>query len=497
MSRCPSILPPADGQYVVELTGPSDKPDTRTGLYSRDEPPDWALQPGAYLVTFRRVQDGPSQVFTSAVTLERDGQIDLAAIAENEAPSVLGAPLTAQPAFPDAGEQTWALMPTLKGRFGAEVDAAGASGLSYEDADDGGVALTGSYAFLQRAGGDSDIAGIMLVSDEVVEPRRSAFAGRRKGAAARAAVRIEERSHDILSAGISIDGNPQFRGGWQAPQGLKTERLDAATCVITPQASAVLKRRYRLTLALEGRSAVRLPTPLYRGGLTVFLKEIGADDPQSMRNTEPGSSQDAARNLMIGAVAKDPWVQTLVGALDEDLAAATQLAERAQRTGDGHGWLSDDDPWAGVVSALLITRSGLIERWREPFVAFCRANDWCAETHILLALAGISDTVDQEERDAACLAHLTAADKVGAPTFYFAETLAARLLKSLWYTASDKAVQAQARDAYRRRLTRQSRRLRAGPYFAWEQAGSDLQSGRLPGDRYLVLLEGRMERAGA
>ncbi|MGJ3231146.1 MAG: hypothetical protein ACFE0P_05055 [Oceanicaulis sp.] len=480
MTEPARLRPPPDGHYVIDLTGPLSRSVSRSGVYSSAAPPDWRLDPGAYRLNFRRIEDGPSQVFRAVVELAPGETLDLSDIVRRQAPRVLGAPLAASrrsgeaptQAAPAAGPEP-SPSPTDRTapeRWGEYL------------ADDGGPELAAGFvpAIFARP-----LKGRGLKADP-----DGAFFDDVAPAAAPARNRI--------SIAMSVQdprpgGDPDAAGGWTGPQDLVTDQISSTEWRIKPSPGAKLERRLRVSLSVEGRAVVRFSAPLFGGGLLVFLKRVGQDDPvgAALAGSDSPDASDLARRITIGVTAIDPHVQTLVGALDESADVADQVL--SQVVGAGRDGIDLSDPWAAIATSLLLTHAGLNEARTSAVERVCARFPWCAEALILHALLEARADVGEKGRaESACLERLLAADRAGAPTFFMAETLAARLLKALWYTASETRVRDKAGDAYRRRLKRQGRRLRAGPYFAWEQAGERLRAGRFPDKRYHIIFEGEL-----
>ena len=192
--------------------------------------------------------------------------------------------------------------------------------------------------------------------------------------------------------------------------------------------------------------------------MVAAISELGKDDARSIVNWKTGEDGDGAVEILLHKK-KDLWAATVAALL---LAKTYQLKDVAQ-------WAYNLERLAPHISDAAVT------------AAWARATDE-------------SIGLDMAERKT--LNHLKKSRLIGAPTFKVTHSIALELLNAIRGTSSD----AKRRDEARREMSiwikRAQRRLFKGPYIMWEQAGSHLQQGRLPSQRYLRIAKGELTQDG-
>ncbi len=292
------------------------------------------------------------------------------------------------------------------------------------------------------------------------------------------------RKFDI---GLSEDGQLGKRGGWLEPDDLTIgTHADPDTGIlqidIKDDRPEGRKSRVRISCSVEGLQTIRVPVPLYREGVSIFL--------------HPRMGKDSV-DFWIGLDAKDPAIEALVVALER------MGREDALATLSSNGGGIDDaililgkkrrDLWAATVAALILARTGNVGNRLQWFHNLA---DWAphiADAPISAAWAeaarGEGDTIQIEARIFELLERSMA---IGAPNFTAGHMMGLELLDSLRSTASDKAMRSAADGRYRQWMSRSKSRLFESAYLMWEHLGTSLTKGKLPDQRYLSVASGEL-----
>lgn len=99
----------------------------------------------------------------------------------------------------------------------------------------------------------------------------------------------------------------------------------------------------------------------------------------------------------------------------------------------------------------------------------------------------------EEQSEAAVIDCLVEARHRGAPCFAAGNALALEMLTAIAATASTAALRTKAKSERRIWSNRGRRRVRVGPFFAWENANPAFKSGKLSPHQYSVLFEGAID----
>lgn len=290
----------------------------------------------------------------------------------------------------------------------------------------------------------------------------------------------------LFDAALSEDVAPGSIGGWRAPVELSvTTNRDGETGALRIEMedrAQVRRSRLRLTVGIEGRPAIRVPLPLFLGGLAVTITPT-----RTVRGPD----------VQVEVAARDVRTQGLLVALgDLDPEEAASVVTWASGTqADAVAVLADKsrDLWAAAAAALVLTRIGRLEEVADWSHNLARLAPHIADAGVVAAWAtlgfgnGPNDVVEDHAMDL-----LRRSARTGAPTFTAGNSLLLEVLGGLRASAIQKRVARQA-DAEYRRATRRSRsRVFRSPLMIWEQSGERLQGGRLRGPRYFSVAHGEL-----
>jgi hypothetical protein len=288
-----------------------------------------------------------------------------------------------------------------------------------------------------------------------------------------------------FSIGLSYDSEPAARGKWAAgavPFELLPSGSDRLELQFFRPADWTSRPRWRLTVAMDGEQAIRVPLPFFDGGLRVSIKPAqtarGADISVELAPTDPATNTMMAG---MGRAAQDEAAQLIDNANVDTVAAIEALDDKAI------------DPWAAAAAALhLVKAPGVHEKTDRWTRNLAERFPWLPDASVAAAWAEASlASASRADVECDCLQRLLDARKIGAPYFSVAVPLALELLRALARSAEDPVIRQEARyqQSFWSRYGRRS--LRAAPYLIWEHVGSGLKAGKLP-STYGVLGEGRL-----
>lgn len=252
-----------------------------------------------------------------------------------------------------------------------------------------------------------------------------------------------------------------------------------------------LKQRARMTLAIAGRPAVRIPLPMYSEGCRVLISPLEVD---------------GKTDALVRIEAADPRKQSLVAALhrlDPEESVAMLLSWSNSFVGGPFKEAVDilfdkyEDAWAATVAALVLARTFQMDKVRHWAFNLERLAPHICDAGVAAAWARATDrTLDSSEREDAVLEHLIRARRIGMPAFKATQAMALELLNALQGTSKDTLIRSKARYELGIWTNRARYRLFDGPYVIWEQAGPQLQSGSLPEERYRRVARGTATKEG-
>ncbi len=305
--------------------------------------------------------------------------------------------------------------------------------------------------------------------------------------------------HKRISIGLSQEqGEPE---AWQAFSGqarveLAGGKLDLIVDPL-PSWKPASGERVRLSVAIERVRIERLLLPMYRGGVNIRFTP----------------SPLSAKDINLQVLPADPRIRglarVLVAGTQEDAVAVrdhlldTSSPDVLMAKGAG-------DPWAAILSALLLIRfPGVLPELTEPMVALlAAAAPWAQDSHVIAARQRLyvrGTDEDSREVARAALEMLDAAQAQGAPYFAYSNQLFGELVAALHGFCS-----ANAPELLDHVATINARRLRDGPLqssagvsFSWlrrDQAKlaegiitpNCTPSGELSTDRTAILFNGRI-----
>lgn len=289
----------------------------------------------------------------------------------------------------------------------------------------------------------------------------------------------------LLTIGLSVDTQPDRRGGWRPayiPATFPVSDTDGVLVIEFDQPNDWRQRaKWRLTVAVEDDSACQVPLPLFRDGLRVEMSVV--DTP-----TGP--------DVAVMMLPKSARVAGLVGGLRRNVRGdPTRLVEWSADSNidNAVGVLAEKmaDPWAAAAAALLLVRSGQIEPVAHWAQNLANQFPWLADAGVVAAWAHAATTDDDEEAvENACLQRLIDARKRGSLYFTASNTLAIEMLTTM--VSGGKGANIASR-AHKELLNwaRWTRRLvRGGAFVSWEENGQKLSSGLLPANTYAILATG-------
>lgn len=297
------------------------------------------------------------------------------------------------------------------------------------------------------------------------------------------------RTQTRFEVAISEDAAPGATGGWRAPEGLTTRRIDPSSpgmLAMLVEGAEPRTARVRMSVGIEGRPTIRVPLPLFSGGLEVHLRSMLVE---------------GAPDVTVTLVARDVRVRALMAALG-DLSSDEALAVINWAAGE-HRLATEvlhrkvEDLWAATVAGLVLIRSGGVERVASWMHNLARLAPHISDASIAAAWTAIAcpdgTLEDAEER---AMDYLVRARRIGAPTFVVGNSLALDLLSSLRLTGATAKLRRRAAAEYDIAAKRSRFRLYRSPYMIWEQRGEKLQGGSLPGTRYLSIARGSVTSQG-
>lgn len=250
------------------------------------------------------------------------------------------------------------------------------------------------------------------------------------------------------------------------------------------------RQRLRLTLAISGHPAIRIPLPMFIEGCRILISAFEVD---------------GVADALIRLEAVDPRKQTLVAALHrldpEEAISMLQWSSSTEGASlkDAVKFLFEkyEDAWAATVAALILARSFRIAEVRKWALNLERITPHINDAGVAAAWARATNCkMKSDKRDEAVLEHLIRARKIGMPTFKATHGMALELLNALRGTSKDATIRSKARYEQSIWTRRAEYRLFEGPYSIWEQPGPNLRSGSLPEDRYRRVALGTVTKEG-
>ena len=285
--------------------------------------------------------------------------------------------------------------------------------------------------------------------------------------------------------GLSVDNRPGKRGGWTAPANPALSKTSAdgggESWAIEQPENWRDRPKWRLTVSVEGRAAIRMPLPLFSGGLILTMKlttsNLGPDIGFSI------SPRDGRIASLIGAIQEDrsqerdailDWASDITGVTAQDVLMT-----------------KSEDPWAAAVAALVLLRRPSPES-RQWTLNLADRFPWLPDAHVAAARVTLQlDDLSPEEREARCLASLRSGRIAGAPYFTATNDVATELLNALAFGARDKSLGTAAKRERNIWAKRSLRGLRMGPFLSWEDDDPTLDRGSLDDRWYYPVAQGR------
>lgn len=293
---------------------------------------------------------------------------------------------------------------------------------------------------------------------------------------------------DRFEIGISAN-DPGDERGWLPVSDVQVHALDLmpdGSLSIQLHGDARRRRRVRLTLAIAGRPAIRVPLPMFAEGCRILISPLEVD---------------GRADALVRIEAVDPRKQTLVAALrrldpDEALSMLRWASPDEGAPLDTAMNIllhKHQDVWAATVAALVLGRSFRLDKVADWAFNLERLSPHIGDAGVAAAWAQATDrTLAPDAREASVLDRLIRARRIGMPAFKATQGMALELLNAIRGTSKDAAIRASARHELDIWTRRAGHRLFEGPYFIWEQAGQSLRRGTLPEDRYCRIAVGRL-----
>jgi hypothetical protein len=154
--------------------------------------------------------------------------------------------------------------------------------------------------------------------------------------------------------------------------------------------------------------------------------------------------------------------------------------------------LSDrlDDPWAAAAAALLMARSGEIDKVEDGARRLRNRFPWLPDATVVVAWADAGAEGPREAVEARCFEGIQKARRAGATYFIAADALVVDMLTALSMSATDKALQKAARKKLGLWTRRSRRRMPSGPFLSWEDPLTVKGEPQLTGADYKIIARG-------
>lgn len=291
-----------------------------------------------------------------------------------------------------------------------------------------------------------------------------------------------------FSIGISTDSKPKERGGWTAKKLDVKRRLDVETGALCLEINRLTgwKRdpKRRLTIAIDGRAAWRIPLPLFQCGLDVWIY------PSVSR-------RDGGQDLDVQIVPKEANSRAIVATLepldrDETERLVTWSVGASLKQIVGALVQKQNDPWAATLAGLALIREPVLRHdisWARNLTNWF---PWLPDGPIVAAAAVALQPGLRGDVEAEAAALLALARRRGPPYFKVTNDLALSLLTTLAISAENRSVRTAATKTRADWTERARRALDSGFVMSWEVKGPGLRKGVLPRARYEIVATGRL-----
>jgi hypothetical protein len=246
-------------------------------------------------------------------------------------------------------------------------------------------------------------------------------------------------------------------------------------------------RRVRLTLAIEGRPAIRTPLPLFTNGIRVLISPFYVNNvPDAVIRIEAIDAKAQALVSALSGADKDE-ARAIVEWTSESISSASmELLLHKKR-----------DLWSATVAALLLAKTYQLQPVAKWAYNLQELAPHISDASVAAAWARASDDEGNlEVAERQTLGYLKKSRKIGSPTLKITHTIALELLNAIRGSSEDPKLRDEARNEMSIWVRRAKNRLFKGPYIMWEQAGFKLHSGKLPKERYLRVASGSLSQKG-
>ncbi|NTE68095.1 hypothetical protein G6M85_21040 [Agrobacterium tumefaciens] len=284
-----------------------------------------------------------------------------------------------------------------------------------------------------------------------------------------------------FSVGISCDTTPSARGGWRAylPREALSLRASSEWVSIDIEGSSVADwKRVRLSLSVEGDRPWQVNLPWFNSGLKVTLSLVATDfGPEIAMQL---SASDPSLSLALASTQG-----TYPNGMDQ-ISGFRGLKTLAD---------SSLDPWTKLVLGLSSVRSGrhsddLFDA-RSPWEPFEHISDAYVLTAWKVAAEAEKASVEIDQQ---CLQALIKARNLGRPYFSATSEVATEMLNALALSSPSADVRARAKHETKIWFGRGRGRIKTGPFYSWELAGTTLGTGTLPAHTYANVISGYVTR---
>lgn len=339
-----------------------------------------------------------------------------------------------------------------------------------------------------------DAQGTVQLRDEVnwglatssrEAPARPSWAGTVE---AKAMARESQDKPRPFVIAMSLDERPGELGGWRgARPPMVLNDADGAGLVLQLKRPTDWRSRYRwrLTIAIGGRGPWRVPLPLFRGGLQIAVSPVvsptGPDVGLTLSPADPvKAALVASLHRMFGGSA----TEVVRAAASAGVPGTTPVASAVDVLSDRL-----DDPWAAAAAALLMARSGEIDKVEAGARRLYSRFPWLPDVAVVVAWADAGAKGPRGEVEARCFEGIKKARIQGATYFIAADALVTDMLTGLSMAAADDNLRKAAREELGVWTRRSRRRMHSGPFLSWEDppGKSDLQ---LTGKDYDIVCRG-------
>ena len=442
--------------FKVLFVRSDGKDSDRCVVMGQADPSRVSLSPGTYTLRMEPLSDGPTQAITQAIDIEEET-----------------ANLNLTNLFPAVFDSV-AYQPITSARVGEMKQA-----------------LRQSRIRSQRSLAPEPESAIDAHFDEPVERAQEPILKLQSlDQASAASITLRSDPNEALSFDVGLSHNwVQDEAGWLAADDLEiaTEVSSEGTLQLRIEDLGLNKRRVRLTLAIQGRPAIRTPLPLFAGGLSVSIAPLWINgDVDALVRIEAESPKKQALVAALSELGRDDARSVLNWTAGEQGEAAMDVLLHKKQ-----------DLWAATVAALLLARTyqlNEVTNWAYNLESFA---PHISDASVAAAWARAADpSIDVELAEEKTLDHLKMSRKIGAPTFKITHSIALELLNAIRGSSPDPKRREQARHEMAIWVRRAQHRLFKGPYIMWEQAGRQLQKGRLPNERYLRVARGKLTASG-